>query len=41
MASLEGTSGRVTEMSTVFSAHAVSVDGDITGVTHLHNEVER
>jgi dihydrofolate reductase len=31
MASLKGTSGRITEMSKVFSAHAVSVDGYITG----------
>src|SRR5262249_21136157 len=31
VASLKGTLGRITEMSKVFSAHAVSVDGFITG----------
>ncbi|GAA1017712.1 hypothetical protein Aple_024670 [Acrocarpospora pleiomorpha] len=47
MESLEGTQEGVVKMSKVFSAHAVSVDGYITGRDpgagshHLHYEVER
>jgi hypothetical protein len=46
MASLQGTPERNPDMSKVFSAHAVPVDGYITGrglggVTHLPYAVER